>query len=115
MAVLEYEKGCSLVKTTDVERGGFLRRQLVITGSQATVEMKPLEQGKEDALQTRWVEYRNEAWSDPGEQGVVGPFDRYDAMMAAFAAMVRGEIKNPYTYDYELKLYETVLTAAGIS
>ena len=32
-------------------------------------------------------------------------------MMAAFAAMVRGECENPYTYDYELELYKTILMA----
>lgn len=113
MAVLEYDKGCSFLKTTNVEYGGFLRRQLVITGSKGTVEMKPLEIGKEDALQTRWVEYYASSWSDPGKTTQIGPFDRYDTMMSSFAAMVRGETKNPYTYAYELELYKIILHAVG--
>jgi len=30
-------------------------------------------------------------------------------MMSAFAAMVRGDTENPYTLDYELKLFKTLL------
>ena len=29
-------------------------------------------------------------------------------------AMVRGEKENPYTVDYELKLYRTMLKACGV-
>ena len=35
-------------------------------------------------------------------------------MLASFAAMVRGEKENPYTYDYELELYKTVLQCCGV-
>ena len=41
--------------------------------------------------------------------------DRYDGMMASFAAMVRGEKENPYTSDYELELYKTVLRCCGVN
>ena len=40
-------------------------------------------------------------------------FCRYDDMMQAFAAMVRGEKENPYTTDYELLLYRTLLQCCG--
>jgi len=114
MALLEYEKGCSFVKTTNVEYGGFLRRQLVITGSKGTIEMKPIERGTEDAEHTRWVEYRSPDWSDPGTVTEVGPYGRYDNMMCSFAAMARGEMDNPYTYEYELELYKLVLECCAV-
>ena len=44
-----------------------------------------------------------------------GPFDRYIPMMTAFAEMVRGERENPFSPDYELELYKTVLSACGIN
>ena len=31
--------------------------------------------------------------------------------MLSFAAMVRGEKENPYTYDYELDLYRLIFDA----
>ena len=39
---------------------------------------------------------------------------RYDRMMSDFAAMVRGEITNPWTLDYELELYKNVLKCCSI-
>ena len=33
--------------------------------------------------------------------------------MVSFARMVAGEIENPYTYDYELMLFRTVLECCG--
>lgn len=114
MALLEYEKGCSFLKTTSVEHGGFLRRQLVITGSKGTIEMRPLETGTEDAQYTRWAECHEPEWSGSGEETKVGPFGRYDNMMSSFAAMVRGETQNPYSCDYELTLYQLILKCCGV-
>jgi hypothetical protein len=42
------------------------------------------------------------------------PQDRYDAMITAFAEMVRGERENPWSYEYELQLYHIVLAACGV-
>jgi hypothetical protein len=35
-------------------------------------------------------------------------------MLAAFARMVAGEMENPYTLDYELELYETLLKCCEV-
>ena len=40
-------------------------------------------------------------------------FQRYEAMLTAFAEMVRGEKENPYTLDYELELFKTILKCCG--
>lgn len=34
-------------------------------------------------------------------------------MMNSFAEYIRGEKENPYTPDYELELYKTVLECCG--
>ena len=54
-------------------------------------------------------------WGDTGEHTVSEPFSRYDSMMASFGAMVRGEKENPWTLDYELALYKTVLKCCGVN
>lgn len=115
MAIFEYEKGISFAKTTALEIGGYARRQLVVTGTEGTVEIKPLEMfvPGEKMNFTEKTEYFDKAWSDHGVHSQTKRFDRYDGMMAAFAAYVRGETKNPYTLDYELELYKTVLEACG--
>ena len=115
MAVMEYKRGVSFIKTTDIERGGYLRRQLVVTGTKGTVELKPIEYMMDDGMHTDQTTCYGEAWHTPGEHNTSPAFDRYDFMMASFAAMVRGEYANPYTPDYELQLYKNVLRCCGMS
>ena len=109
MAVFTYENGVSFAKTTARERGGFRRRQLVVTGTKATVELKPLETYAGEELFTTTHTYTDANWHADGEKKDSVLFDRYETMMAAFAAYVRGEKENPYTPDYELTLYKTIL------
>lgn len=113
MAVFEYPNGVSFAKTYAGELGGFVRRQLVVTGTKATVELKPLEILRDGAQYTDKTEYTSEDWHLPGERSTSPRYDRYDEMMASFAAMVREERENPYSYDYELELYKTVLRCCG--
>ena len=115
MVILEYKNGMSFAKTVNTDHGGFHRRQLVITGSKASIEIKPLEWYNEnDEIHTVKREYTSMSWHNDGEESVTEPFDRYDGMMAAFAKMARGECENPYTYDYELTLYKTLLKCCDI-
>jgi len=114
-AVLRYPHGTSFARTTAVERGGFARRQLVVVGTKATVELKPLEWYVPDStdLWTGRTVRTGDGWHEWGEKSKSEPHDRYDTMMAAFAAMVRGEKQNPFSPDYELMVYKTVLAACG--
>lgn len=115
MAVLRYKNGVSFAKTCDVERGGFERRQLVVTGSKGTVELRPLEAyGNYSGLTTGVRVSTSTIWGDPGYRTATRPEDRYDRMMRVFAQITRGEIENPYTYDYELNLYKLVLKSCGV-
>lgn len=116
MAVLEYKNGVSFAKINSVEIGGFARRQLVVSGTKKTVEIKPIEmydgQIGED-LFTEKTEYESENWVDRGVRKRTGYFDRYSKMMLSFANYVRGEEKNPYSLEYELELYKTILKCCG--
>ncbi len=118
MAVFEYKNGVSFVKTTAVELGGFARRQIVVSGSLKTVEIKPIEMYSDprgsDTLYSEVTEYVEPGWLEFGDKKRSEIFGRYDDMMSAFAEFVRGERENPNTPDYELKLYKTVLKCCGI-
>ena len=116
MAVLEYDNGVSFAKVNACEPGGFFRRQLVVSGTKGTVELKPLELysgGPVSLLYTTKTECFTLGWGDRGETTDSAVYDRYDKMMESFAAMVCGEKENPYSYDYELELYRTVIKACG--
>ena len=120
-AVLQYEHGISVVRMGGTEIGGSKRRQLVICGSKGTLEIKPLEVGvpKEKygnfMMYTKQTEY---ALNSDGKALATSIdseiFQRYETMMEAFAAMVRGEKENPYTCDYELQLFKVILKCCGI-
>lgn len=109
--VFEYENGVSFAKTTAVELGGFARRQLVVNGTKATVELNPLEWYTEDlkGLQTYRTVRTSTNWHKSEEKEKSEVLDRYDNMMYSFAEYIRGKKKNSYTLDYELELYKTIL------
>ena len=113
MVVFEYKDGVSFAKASAAEIGGFARRQLVVTGTEATIELKPLEMYAGSGLYTGKTEYTSPDWGNTGESVKSERFDRYDAMMRSFGEYVRGEKENPYTYDYELELFKTVLKCCG--
>lgn len=117
MAVFEYKNGVSFAKTFAAEIGGFGRRQLVVTGSKGNVEIKPLETFVPGEKVASMVSMRREFDREAGDWSPVAQseeYGRYAAMMTAFAAMVRGERKNPYTYEYEWMLYRILLRACGV-
>lgn len=115
MAVFEYKNGVSFVKTSAAELGGFERRQLVVTGSKATVELKPLEwyvPGTAD-LQTHRSVRTCTDWNQKTAEEICAPCNRYDTMMKSFAEYIREIKQNPFTLDYESELYKTVLKCCG--
>ena len=114
MVIMEYENGISFAKANAREFGGYARRQLVVTGTEGTVEIKPLEMFiPGQGIYTEKTEYMEKAWDNLGEHAKTELFNRYDGMMAGFASCVRGERENPYTLDYELELYKLVLQCCG--
>ena len=113
MAAFKYKNGVSFAKVNAAEHGGFMRRQLVVTGTKKTVEIKPLEINETGGIYSRKTEYTSNSWNDAGKTERCDTFNRYDDMMRSFAENVCKEKENPWTYDYELKLYKTVLQACG--
>ena len=126
MAVFQYQKGVSMVKSTAVEVGGYVRRQFVVNGTEGTVELKPFEyyapdvEGWDLSLYTGVAEvYKTDTegkgWIDQRKCYNTEPYDRYITMVRAFGAMVRGEIQNPYSYEYEVLLHRVLLCACGVA
>ena len=112
MAVFKYKNGVSFAKTSACELGGFRRRQLVICGEKGSIEIRPLEAVGENGLYTVYHDYFETDWHKDWNESVSEPYNRYKEMMENFALMVRGK-ENPYSYDYELGLYELILKACG--
>ena len=113
MVAFKYPSGVSFAKTSATENGGFMRRQLVICGEKGTIEIKPLEFIGEDNQQyTIMNECYEPGWHKAWESSRSDGYRRYKAMMENFAELVRGK-ENPYSYEYELKLYELIIRSCG--
>lgn len=116
--VFKYKNGLSFAKTCAKELGGFARRQLVICGSKGTIELRPLEEYESGGNLHTGVRLtqddRGKDWDYSAPSINSKPINRYDPMMSSFAKMVCGEMKNPFGYDYELKLYKILLRSCGV-
>lgn len=121
-AVFEYPNGVSFLRASGAEVGGNKRRQFVICGSERTVEIAPLERTSTDNPSTVAEIYTKRLYRQKlDEKGQFKTHEdwsshagRYDRMMQSFAAMVRGDMENPYTLDYELELFRTILECCGM-
>ena len=117
--VLKYKNGVSFVKTCDAEINGFNRRQLVVTGSRGSIEMKPLEIINPDTSITvharETLGIQKDLAHDHSTPLSYPAYDRYAPMVENFISYVRGEAKNPYSYEYEAKLHDLILLCCDVS
>lgn len=123
MAVFVYDRGVSFAKTTAIEYGGFMRRQIVINCEKGTIEINPTEyyEGDDkyscmyaDMRISRFDDDTAKSWHVRNDAVKLGPVDRYEAMFREFAAVAAGDMENPYSYEYERELHKLVLKACGV-
>lgn len=122
-AVFRYPHGISFAKTSAIEVGGFMRRQIVITGTRGSIEINPTEyhvpadetarDQQTDMTVTTWEDQTRMGWVARGEKKVYGPYNRYDLMFRTFADAARGMSPLPYSPDYEEKVYRLLMRACG--
>ena len=115
-AVLRYTNAVCRVRTAATELGGGDRRQIVVSGEKGTVEIKPIEkyEGRPMTFSAGASEaFLNEDGKTERKNVQTPPFERYLSMITAFAEMVRCEKENPYTLDYELTLFRTIMKCCG--
>ncbi len=123
--VLHYANGPSFVKSCAAEYGGFGRRQFVICGTKGSIEIKPFEAHSPHSSvpgAAQYTCYRENTegdgkspWANADPALRCDDFERYDVMMRPFAAYVRGEEENPYTYDYEKQVFRTLMRACRVT
>ena len=118
-AVYKYDNGVSFIKTCSSECNGFDRRQLVISGTKGTIEIKPWEILVEGGNQTTEMNVTVASnpkvfnWSGCAEHYKTEPYNRYFPMLEHFAKMVRGEAEMLMSYEYEVELLKTVVHTCG--
>ena len=119
-AVFRYGNNASFIRSAGLEAGGFKRRNIVVVGEKGTMEIRPtehyIEEGLISDLYITMIDKNNtDLNGGKTEKITFGPYDRYYEMYDEFIRIVRGEIENPYSYEYEKQLHDILLKACGIS
>lgn len=114
-ALLHYDRGVSVARTSAVETGGWLRRELTVVGEKGTVSITPFERPTVRwlSLQTGREDYYDKI-AETETLRLPTDYDRYDAFPEEFYARLNGAPAGVYDYDYELTLHRLVLQACGM-
>ncbi len=118
LAVLEYARATATIRSCITEVDGIMHRRLIVCGTKGTAEVCPLEYPGRyglDPLHVRLTLLEDNAEYSAGTHVVdVGVMNnRYDDQLIELARIINGEIENPYPYDHEYTVEETLLAAAG--
>lgn len=115
LAVLEYARATATLRVSVEEVDGMRHRRLIVCGTKGTIEVCPLE-APDACYATQHLLARLTLKHDvPGHAagthtvdcGAMG--DRYAAQLKEFARLVRGEQDNPFDYEHEWLVQETLL------
>ena len=114
LAVLEYPTAMARIFTSCVEVNGYGRRQLVVCGSKGTVSILPMERptvmtySDLDIATHHHLDLKVEI---PVE--CLSAECRYDLEVQSFYNYVTGKEKNPWTYEHDYTVQETLIQLVG--
>jgi predicted dehydrogenase len=110
LAVLEYPKATATVKSSAVEIDGGARRQLTVCGTEGTLHIQPL-----DSPSARLALSKPRGEYKAGYQDVTFPkYVRYVDDAADMARVIRGEKEFGFSYEHDLTVQTSLLTACGL-
>jgi predicted dehydrogenase len=116
LAVLEYPHTIVSLSACDLGANGVNHdRRLKICGSRGAIELSPLEHFDGKPLQMELILHEgNDEYSAGSHTLDFGiKSDRYEDQLLELAKIIRGEMKNPYTYEHDYLTQEIVLAASG--
>jgi predicted dehydrogenase len=115
LAVLEYPHTIVSLNACDIKVDGLNQRRFKICGSKGSIEMSPLERfdGKSSQMQLTLLKSNEEYSAGTHIVDFSIKRDRYEDQFIELAKIIRGEMKNPYTYEHDYLTHEVVLAASG--
>lgn len=117
LAVLEYHHAVVTVRACCKAVEGLNQRRFKISGTKGTAELSPVERfdGQPLTMNLTLLEGNGEysAGSHVVDLGIRR--DRYRDQLLELAAILRGEMENPYTYEHDYRVQEAVLAASGLT
>ena len=118
LAVFEFSRGrLATVRTCISEAQGFPHRRLKVMGDKGTIVIQPIEsKGNMSGGVLQLALEENRGGFKKGVQTVELPplKDRYEDQWREFAAVVNGELVNPYTYEHDYLVHKCHLEACGL-
>ncbi|MDO5581349.1 MAG: Gfo/Idh/MocA family oxidoreductase [Planctomycetia bacterium] len=119
LAVFEYSDGCiATLRSSVAEVDGFQERHLIVRGERGTIVVRPMEVGGnlsagkvKLALNEAVKGYKKGYQEIPMPK----PKNRYEDQWREFAAVIRGEIVNPYSYEHDYAVQKCLLESIGLS
>ena len=118
LAVFEFSRErLATIRTCITEAQGFQRRHLTVMGDKGTIVIQPLEsQGNMSGGVLQLALEEDRGGFKRGVQTVEMPplKDRYEDQWREFAAVVNGEMVNPYTYEHDYIVHKCHLQACGL-
>lgn len=121
LAVMEYERATATVRVSVEEVDGMKHRRLIVCGTNGTVELCPIELPgtlyyTHPLMVRLTLKNGNEQYPAGTHEVNCGSLGgRYEAQLIEFAKIIRGEVKNPYSYQHEYLVQEALLAACGYS
>ena len=115
LAVLEYPHTIVSLTACGLITEGSGGRGLKIYGSNGAIELRPLERFDGKPLQLRLTLLKGNEKYAAGTHVVdfKVKYGRYDDQLLELAKIIRGEMKNPYTYEHDYLAQEVLLAASG--
>ena len=115
LAVLEYPHTLVSLTACGLVTDGSGGRGLKIYGSNGAIELRPLEHFDGKPLQLRLTLCKGNEKYAAGTHKVdfENKNGRYDSQLRELARIIRGEMKNPYSYEHDYLVQEVLLAAAG--
>ena len=118
LAVFEFSRGrLATIRTSITEAQGFPNRRLKVMGDKGTLIIEPIEsKGNMSGGVLKLALEEDRGGFKKGVQTVDLPplKDRYEDQWREFAAVVNGELANPYTYEHDYIVHKCHLEACGL-
>ncbi len=119
LAVFEFSRDrLATIRTSITEAKGFQRRRLKVLGDKGSIIIQPIESkgNMSGGVLTLALE-EDRGGFKKGIQTVDMPplKDRYEDQWREFAAVLNGDLVNPYTYEHDYIVHKCHLEACGMS
>ena len=115
MSVLEYPHAIVTIRSCSKDRANTFGRRIRIAGTEGSIVFSPVERFDGKPVEISLTLTKDSGGFPAGEHTLrfQAQTDRYANQLIELAKIIRGEMKNPCTYEHDYLVHEVTLAAAG--